>query len=63
MLCSTWYLGAISLLDVEGRFSSKTATPRGPVSEYSLLKSENDKRESAGFLARIFWMIELSESS
>ena len=49
-------------LDVEGRFASKAATPRGPVNEYSFLKSENDKPESAGFLARLFWMIELSES-
>ena len=37
---------------------SKAATPRGPVDEYSFLKSENDKPESASFLARLFFMIE-----
>ena len=41
-------------LDIEGGFaSSKAATPRGPVDEYSFLKSENDKPESASFLARL----------
>ena len=36
-------------LDVERGFSSKAATPRGSVDEYSFLKSENDKPESASF--------------
>mgnify|MGYP006964576327 FL=1 len=41
-------------LDVEGGFASGAATPRGPVDEYSFLKSENDKPESGNFLARLF---------
>ena len=45
--------------DVEGGFAAvKAATPRGPVDEYSFLKSENDKPEPASFLAKLFLMIE-----
>ena len=40
-------------LDVEGGFASKAATLCGPVGEYSFLNSENDKPESASFLARL----------
>lgn len=50
-------------LDVTGRFASKAVTPHGPVDKYSFLKSENYKPESASFLARLFLMIRLSESS
>lgn len=50
-------------LDVEGGFASKAVTPHGRVDKYSFLKSENDQPESESFLARLFLMIELSESS